>query len=89
MEANIITGLGLDNPRSQTTNLQKTTGNISNHHRKIDDIYAVPKAVQRQVQGQWTRWLQYVQQYFSWASLMTMPANLIPFCLAFTFDALP
>lgn len=25
--ANIITGLGLDNPRSQTTNLQKTTGN--------------------------------------------------------------
>ena len=28
---------------------------ISNHHRTIDDTYAMSKAVQLQVQGQWTR----------------------------------
>ena len=55
---------------------------ISNHHKTIDDTYAMPKAVQLQVQGQWTRWLNYIQQDFSWATLMAMPANLTLFCLA-------
>ena len=52
---------------------------ISDHHKTIDDTYAFSKAVQLHVQGQWTRWTNYVQQDFSWASLMAMPANLIPF----------
>ena len=30
---------------------------ISNHHRTIDDTYAISKAVRLQVQGQWMRWL--------------------------------
>ena len=47
------------------------------------------KAVQLQVQGQWTRWLNYIQQDFSWATLMAMPPNLTSFCLASTFDTLP
>ena len=62
---------------------------ISNHHRTIDDTYAMSKAVQLQVQGQWTRWLNYIQQDFSWATLMAMPPNLTSFCLASTFDTLP
>ena len=30
-----------------------------------------------------------VQQDFSWASLIAMPANLTIFCLASTYDTLP
>ena len=52
---------------------------ISDHHKTIDDTYVFSKAVQLQVQGQWTRWINYVQEDFSWTSLMAMPANLIPF----------
>ena len=62
---------------------------ISNHHRTNDETYAMSKAVQLQVQGQWTRWLNYIQQDFSWATLMAMPANLTSFCLASPFDTLP
>ena len=62
---------------------------ISDNHKTTDDTHAFSKAVQLQVQGQWTRWINYVQQDFSWASLMTMPANLISFCLASTYDTLP
>ena len=62
---------------------------ISNHHRTIDNTYAMSKAVQLQVHGQWTRWLNYIQQDFSWATLMAMPPNLTSFCLASTFDTLP
>ena len=47
------------------------------------------KAVQLQVQGQWTRWLNYIQQDFSWVTLMAMPTNLTLVCLASTFDTLP
>ena len=62
---------------------------ISVHHETIDDTYGLSKAVQLQIQGQWTRWMNYVQQDFSWASLMAMPANLTSFCLASTYDTLP
>ena len=33
--------------------------------------------------------MNYLQQDFSWASLMAMPANLTSFCLASTYDTLP
>ena len=51
---------------------------ISEYHKSIDDTYAFFKAVQLQV-----------QQDFSWGSSMAMPANLISFCLASTYDTLP
>ena len=62
VEANIITGLVLDIPllpRSQKTNLQMTTGDIyQTNHRTTDDTYAMSKAIQLQLQSQWTRWLR-------------------------------
>ena len=61
---------------------------ISVHHETIDDTYGFSKAVQLQIQGHWTRWMNYVQQDFSWASLMAMPA-ITSFCLASTYDTLP
>ena len=48
---------------------------ISEYHKSIDDTYAFSKAAQLQVQGQWARWMNYVQQCFSWASLMAIPAS--------------
>ena len=62
---------------------------ISNHHKEIDDTYAISKAVQLKVQGQWTRWLNYIQQNFSWKSLLAMPVNLSSFCISSTYDTLP
>ena len=41
------------------------------------------------VQGQWTRWLNYIQQNFSWKSLFAMPVNLTSFCISSTYDTLP
>ena len=41
------------------------------------------------VQGQWIRWMNYVHQGFSWASLLAMPAKLTSFCLASTYGILP
>ena len=62
---------------------------LKENTRTIDDTYAMSNAVQLQVQGQCTRWLNYIQQDFSWATLMAMPPNLTSFCLASTFDTLP
>ena len=64
-------------------------GYFSNHHRTFDNTYVMSKAVQLQVQGFWTRWLNYIQQDFSWVTLMAMPGNITLFCLASIFDALP
>ena len=62
---------------------------LKENTRTIDNTYAMSKSVQLQVQGQWTRWLNYIQQDFSWAALMAMPPDLTSFCLASTFDTLP
>ena len=62
---------------------------ISAHHKTIDDTYDFSKAVQLLVQGQWTRWMNHVQQDFSKASLMAMPANLTFFCLASKYNTPP
>ena len=62
---------------------------ISNHHKEIEDTYAISKAVQLKFQGQWTKWLNYIQQNFSWKSLLAMPVNLTSFCISSTYDTLP
>ena len=62
---------------------------ISVHHETTDDNYGFSKAVQQQVQGQWARWMNYVQQDFSWVSLIVMPTNVTSFCQAWTYDTLP
>ena len=62
---------------------------ISSRYKNIDDIYSISKAVQLQVQGQWTQWVNYIQNDFSWKSLLALPLNLVSFCLASTFDILP
>ena len=41
------------------------------------------------VQGEWPRWLNYIQQNFSWKSLPAMPVNLSLFFILSTYDTLP
>ena len=42
-----------------------------------------------QLQGQWTKWENYVKNDLSWSSILAMPPNLLSFCLASTYDVLP
>ena len=91
MEANKITGFGLDTPsipKSQKEffkRLQKIY--VWNHHITIDDTNAMFKAVQLKVQSQRTRYLNYIEQDFFRTTVM--PANSTAFCLASTRDTLP
>ena len=62
---------------------------ISSHHKEIDGMCAISKAVQLEVQGKWTKWLNYIQQNFPWKSLIATPVNLTSFCISLTNDTLP
>ena len=60
------------------------------HHNKHGLGYTTtPKVPKNQSSNHYRRWINYVQQDFSWASLMAMTANLTSFCLASTYDTLP
>ena len=41
------------------------------------------------MQGQWTRWENYVKNDLSWSSILAIPPNLLSFCLSSTYDVLP
>ena len=62
---------------------------VSVTSKEIDEGSNTRKALQLQLQGQWTRWENYVKNDLSWKSLLAMPANLLSFCLASTYDVLP
>ena len=47
------------------------------------------KAVQLSLQGQWTRWCNFVRFDLSWKTLLAMPQPLISFCIGATYDTLP
>lgn len=47
------------------------------------------RALQLQVQGQWTRWENYIKNDLSWKSILAMSPHLLSFCLASTYDVLP
>ena len=58
---------------------------VSSVAKDIDEECIYVKAVQLHLQGQWTRWSDYVQKNLSWNTLLAMPINL----LSLTFDTLP
>ena len=74
-------------PIKSLTSLLKASKFITKSFIEIDETYN-SKAVQLPLQGQWTRWLRYIQQDFSWKSLLVSLVNLILFCLSSTFDTL-
>ena len=62
---------------------------ISDTSKEIDEETNMSKALQLKVQGQWTRWENYVKNDISWKSVLAMPPNLLSFCLSSTYDVLP
>ena len=74
-------------PEEKSTNSYRDF--ISRLLKEINETFNISKAVQVPLLGQWTRWLSYIQQDFSWKSLLASPISLMSFCLSSTFDTLP
>ena len=52
------TGLGyLPGPKTPNKSTKLYCEFISSHYKNSDDTYSISKAVQLQVQGQWTQWI--------------------------------
>ncbi|MGY8822248.1 MAG: reverse transcriptase domain-containing protein [Pseudomonadales bacterium] len=73
-------------PKQQSYDYRKM---VSVSSKELEEEIFVSNAVQLQIQGQWSRWTNYVQNNFSWHSLLATPASLISFALGATFDTLP
>ena len=56
---------------------------------EIDQKKFEAKAVQLNLQGQWTKWCNFVRFDLSWKSLLAMPPPLTSFCISATYDTLP
>ena len=56
---------------------------------ETDKVDELANAVQLSVQGQWTKWLNYVKLDLSWKTMLGTPQPLISFLLQTTFDTLP
>ena len=84
-------GFGLSKPRDfhpKTSNLYRKS--ISNKVRQQeDDNLSSAKAVSLAVQGEWTKWCNYIKNDFSWKTLHALPRSLIGFCLKSTYNVLP
>ena len=84
-------GLGLS--KSSSTPKEKHSREyrklVSTTSREIEEEANFCKALQLKVQGQWTRWENYVKNDLSWSSILAMPPNLLSFCLSSTYDVLP
>ncbi|MGY8822251.1 MAG: reverse transcriptase domain-containing protein, partial [Pseudomonadales bacterium] len=56
---------------------------------QAEDEKRFASAVQLSVQGQWTKWQNYVSSDLSWKALWAVPPALTRFCIAATYDTLP
>ena len=57
-------------------------------HELEEELYFT-KAVQLRLQGNWTRWCNYIQNELSWKHLLVTSPRLTSFVLGATFDTLP
>ena len=62
---------------------------ISKTSKEIDEESQLARALQLQVQCQWTRWDNYEKNDLSWTFVLDTPPNMLSFCLASTYDVLP
>ena len=62
---------------------------VSDVVEELDDNKRQAKAVQLSLQGQWTKWCNFVRFDLSWKTLLAMPQPLISFCVSATYDTLP
>ncbi|XP_057310622.1 uncharacterized protein LOC130648588 [Hydractinia symbiolongicarpus] len=62
---------------------------VSETSKEIEEESYLSRALQLLVQGQWTRWENYVKFDLSWKDILATPPNLLSFCLQSTYDVLP
>ena len=72
----LVIGLGFDRnclPSEDSNTYRKTVNQAASDQRTADE-YA--RAVQLDVQGQWTAWVEFVKNDFSWKTLLALPPFL-------------
>ena len=62
---------------------------MTNRSRDLDNKEMHIKSVQMSVQGQWTKWSNFVQTDLSWKVMWALPPKLVPFLINSTYDTLP
>ena len=72
-------------PLQSTTEYRKL---VSGLIMKEEDECFFAKSVQLSIQGQWTKWQNYVNKDLSWKAIWALPPNLLSFCIGATYDTL-
>ena len=83
-------GLGINKPlKIPKVGTKPHRDLISDTVKQLQENHNYSKAVSMAVQGQWTKWVNYVRRDLRWSDVLAMPQNLMKFCLGATFDTLP
>ena len=61
---------------------------VSDMIRKQENEDSLAKVVQMSIQGQWSRWQNYISNDLSWKVLWALPPNLVSFCIGSTYNTL-
>ena len=82
-------GLGIRSlkeiPDRSSKDYRKTVGDMI---KKQEDEDTLAKVVQMSIQGQWSRWQNYISNDLSWKVLWALPPNLVSFCIGSTYNTL-
>ena len=62
---------------------------VTKTHKEIEEEHNLERALQLQLQCHWVQWEGYIQNHFSWKTILAMPPNLLSFCLGATYNVLP
>ena len=62
---------------------------VSEKVHELEEEQYLARAVQMRLQGNWTRWCNYIQNELSWKHLLNTSSRLTSFVLGSTFDTLP
>ena len=62
---------------------------VTKAHREIEEEHNLERALQLQLQCHWMQWESYIQNNFTWKTILAMPPNLLSFCLGATYSVLP
>ena len=62
---------------------------ISTVVSEFEEEESLARAIQLHLQGNWTKWCDYVKFDLSWKSLLALPSPLLSFCIQATYETLP
>ena len=62
---------------------------ISSVVSEFEEEESLARATQLHLQGNWTKWCDFVKIDLSWKSLLALPSPLLSFCIQATYETLP